>query len=83
MRKGEHYFYDRAILPNREEELIESILEKYRGETANESLKKKIWDELQELKFQGKISIPFKIMLRGDLTGKYPPCIEVILDTKV
>lgn len=83
MKEETHHFYGKAILPAREEAYIESILKKYRHENANEALKKKIWDELQNEKQLGNISIPFKVMLRGDATGKYPPRIEVILDTKV
>lgn len=44
---------------------------------------KLVWDELQEAKRLGRISIPFKIALRKDPSGSVPTHIEIILDTKV
>ena len=60
-----------------------SLLKKYDKEPATEELKKKIWDELQNEKFLGRVTIPFKIVLRRDPKGQFPSYIEVILDTKV
>lgn len=79
----EHPFYGELIFPDREQEIIQALLAKYKGEPANEELKKKIWDELQMEKYHGRLKIPFKVVLRKDAYGKYPPYIEVILDTKV
>ncbi|NGX58541.1 MAG: hypothetical protein K940chlam3_01448 [Chlamydiae bacterium] len=83
MAKREHYFYDKAILADRETEHVNKLLEKYKHEKVDEDLKKKIWEELQHEKHLGNISIPFKIVLRRDEYGKYPDTIEVILDTKL
>ena len=79
----EHYFYGQPILPDMEEDYIKYILEKYKNEPANEKLKKKIWDELQEAKYEGRVTIPFKVILKEDVYNQYPPSIQVILDTKV
>lgn len=79
----EHPFYGHVIYRGREEDYIESILKKYKHEPATEELKKKIWDELQMEKYYGRVKIPFKVVLRRDSTGKFPDCVEVILDTKV
>jgi hypothetical protein len=76
-------FYDIDILRNREQAYIETLLKKYRGRTADEALKKEIWDELQQEKFAGRLKIPFKVILKQDPNGHFPPAVEVILDTKV
>ncbi len=78
-----HYFYGKAILPDREQEYINNLLKKYKNDLVNDELKKKIFDDLQAAKFAGMISIPFKVVMRRDPEGKYPDYIEVILDTKV
>lgn len=78
-----HPFYGHEIYPNQEKKYIESILSKYRNEIVDEELKKKIWDELQIERYHGRIKIPFKVVLRIDTTGKFPNCVEVILDTKI
>lgn len=76
-------FYDKHIHADREQEYIRNLMQKYRHEPVSEELKKKIWDELQQEKYLGNISIPFKVVTRRDIYGKYPDYIEVILDTKV
>jgi hypothetical protein len=76
-------FYDVDILRAREQEYIQSLLSKYRKLPVTEELRQKIYDDLTEAKFQKKIRIPFKVVLRRDPTGKYPDVIDVILDTKV
>lgn len=81
--KEEHPFYGHEILRQQEEEKVKSILARYKGEEANDALKKKIWDDLQDAKHKGLITIPFKVALRKDVYGKYPNYVEVILDTKV
>ncbi|MCB1149159.1 MAG: hypothetical protein KDK48_03260 [Chlamydiia bacterium] len=83
MGAKKHYFYDKPILADQEHEYIESLLKKYKHEDATEELQKKIWDELQWEKHLGNISIPFKVVLRKDEYGRYPPSVEVILDTKL
>lgn len=79
----EHPFYGSDIFRSREQTYINKLLQKYRGEVANEELKKKIWDELQMEKYYGRIKIPFKVALRLDPLHKFPDYVEVILDTKV
>lgn len=77
------YFYGRRIDPDAEKKMIQKILSKYRSEPVTEALKQKIFDELTHAKHNGKISIPFKVVLRKSIPGMHRPYIEVILDTKV
>jgi hypothetical protein len=79
----EHPFYGIDIIRRDQQEYIQNILKKYKNETPTEELKKKIWDELQQEKHLGNITIPFKITSRRDPYGKFPDVIEIILDTKV
>jgi len=79
----EHPFYGYEIVRREEKEYIQELLKKYKGEKANEELKTKIWDELQMEKYHGRVTIPFKVVLRHDAAGLFPDHIEVILDTKV
>jgi len=79
----EHPFYGYDVLRHREQKYINDILAKYKDEPVTDDLKKKIWDELQQAKFEGRVTIPFKVVTRRDTYGKYPEFIEVILDTKV
>lgn len=76
-------FYGKVINRKEEEKYIKLLLQKYRYEPVNENLKKKVWDELQMEKHCGRISIPFKLSVRMDPSGKFPALLEVILDTKV
>lgn len=76
-------FYGKVIIRRKEEEYIKALLQKYRHEPVNDELKKKVWDELQMEKHYGRITIPFKLAVRMDPTGKFPDLLEVILDTKV
>jgi hypothetical protein len=78
-----HPFYGHHILLRNEREYIETLLKKYKKEPVSEELKKKIWDELQMEKHFGRITVPFKLKLVEDPSGKFPPTIEVILETKV
>lgn len=82
-QEHKHFFYDRPIVRNQEQNYINNILKKYRKLPVTEELKQKIWEELQQEKYLGKITIPFKIALRKDPSRKFPDFIEVILDTKV
>ncbi len=79
----DHPFYGKWIYRYREQKYIQKILKKYKHEPVSEELKKKIWDELQTAKHEGKVSIPFKLVTHRDPSGKFPEYIEVILDTKV
>jgi len=76
-------FYGKEIDPGSEQEFIEKILAKYRNQLASEELKKSIHSELTAAKEKGDISIPFKVVMRKDTSGKHHDYIEVILDTKV
>lgn len=78
-----HPFYGHVIVRPNEEEYIKNLLKKYKQEPVTQELKKKIWDELQMEKHLGNIKIPFKVVMRRDITRKFPDYIEVILDTKV
>lgn len=79
----EHPFYGIDIIRRREQGYINNLLKKFNGEPVTEELKKKIWDELQMEKSQGRITIPFKVVMRRDVYKKFPDYVEVILDTKV
>lgn len=81
--EDEHPFYGIDIIRSKEQDYIQNLLKKYKDESVNEELKGKIWDELQMEKYKGNITIPFKIVMRRDISKKYPNYIEVILDTKV
>jgi hypothetical protein len=76
-------FYGTDIIRNNEQAYIQTLLKKYRNLEVDDDLKKKIWDELQMEKYHGRITIPFKVVLRKDPAGRFPAAIEVILDTKV
>ena len=82
-QEHKHFFYDKPIVRNQQQNYINSLLKKYKKEPATEELKQKIWDELQHEKSIGNITIPFKIALRKDPSKKFPDFIEIILDTKV
>ncbi len=76
-------FYGRNIDPRQEKNEIEKILSRYSQEPVSEDLKKKIYDELTEARAQGKISIPFKVVIRKTPSNVHRDYIEVLLDTKV
>ncbi len=78
-----HPFYGKEILRNREHAKINSLLEKFKGRSADAALKKEIYETLQKAKEEGVISIPFKIALRKSPSPYTPSYIEVILDTKL
>ena len=82
-KQNRHAFYGYEIISREEKEKVEEILKPYQGLAATEELKKKIWDDLQKAKYEGRITIPFKVVSRKDIYKKYPDCIEIILDTKV
>lgn len=79
----DHPFYGKTILRDQEQEYISQLLSKYKGHPVNDELKQKVWDELMQEKYLGRITIPFKLALRKDPEGKFPEYLEVILDTKV
>ena len=81
--EDEHPFYGFDIIRRQEQAYIGNLLKKYRHEPVTEELKAKIWDELQMEKYHGRVTIPFKVIMRRDALKKYPDYIEVILDTKV
>jgi hypothetical protein len=79
----EHPFYGKPVLRHREEDVVRSILAKYKNDPVDESLKERIWNDLQMAKYAGEITIPFKVVLRRDVFAEYPEYVEVILDTKL
>ena len=74
---------EHVILRDREQAYIQQLLKKYKGMTADDSLRKAIYDELQKEKHAGNIKIPFKVLLKEGVPGKFLPSIEVLLDSKV
>jgi len=66
-----------------QQEFLNRLLIKYKGQVANAALKAKISDELALEKHLGRLTIPYKIVLRLDPTKLFSDSIEVILDTKV
>lgn len=76
-------FYGHDVLRDREQAYIRQLLEKYRQEPVTDELKKKVYEELAAEKFHGRITIPFRVVVRRDAYRRYPPVIDVILDTKV
>lgn len=83
MTEKERPFYDVEVIREREAEYIRDKLKKYRNDPVTEGLKEKIWEELQMEKHLGKITIPFKVVMRSGPSKKFPDYIEVILDSKV
>lgn len=81
--KHEHPFYGYEIIRREQQEYIRQLMHKYQQEPVTDELKKKVWDELQQEKWRGTVTIPFKLAVRRDPYGKFPDRIEVILDTKV
>lgn len=79
----EHPFYGTDIIRRQEQAYIQDFLKKYKGEPVTDALKQKIWDDLQMEKYHGRVTIPFKVVMRRDTSGLFPEFIEVILDTKV
>lgn len=81
--EDEHPFYGIDVIRRQEQDYITNLLKKYQNEAATDELKAKIWNELQLEKHHGRITIPFKVVMRRDTLKKYPDYVEVILDTKV
>lgn len=76
-------FYGHTVLRDQQQAYIRQLLRKYRNDPPSEALKEKIWNELQLEKFHGRVTIPFKVVMRSDKSNHYPSYIEVILDSKV
>lgn len=83
MTEKPYPFYGKDIIRRKEQEYIELLLSKYKHEPVSDDLKKRVWEELQQEKHLGRVTIPFKLAVRRDPYGKFPDIIEVILDTKV
>lgn len=79
----EHPFYGFNIICRDQQAYINRLLSKYNRDPVTEELQKRIWEELQRAKNEGRVTVPFKVVMRRDAAGKYPDYIEVILDTKV
>ena len=80
---SDHPFYGKEIIRRTEQKYIHHLLRKYKNDPVNEELQSKIWNELQMEKYLGRLSIPFKVVIRKDINRQYPDYIEIILDTKV
>lgn len=83
MSDREKPFYGKWIYRDQEAIHIQNLMKKYQDLPVTEELKKKVYEELSREKFLGHITIPFRLVLRRDVYGKYPERLEVILDTKV
>jgi hypothetical protein len=83
LNEEEHPFYGVEVIRRSQQEYINNLLKKYKGEPVNDELKAKIWDELQMEKYKGNVTIPFKVVMRRDSSKNFPDYIEIILDTKV
>jgi hypothetical protein len=78
-----HPFYGKLINVHSEQTLIQNILSKFLLEPVTEELKRKIYNELTQLKNNGLICSPFKVILRADRTKTHRDYIEILLETKV
>lgn len=83
MAHKDHPFYGTVISRDQQQELIKEILAKYQHEPVDDALKEKVYNTLVHQKFLGRVTIPFRVVIRKDAQNQYPPHIEVILDTKV
>ncbi len=83
MSEHHEHFYGKAILAHQEQEYIQTLIKRFKGLSATEELRAQVHDLLAEETAKGNLSIPFKVILRKDSSGKFPPSIEVILDTKL
>ena len=83
MRDHKLPFYDVDISSSHESDHIKKVLKKYKNEPVGQKLKESVYNELHELKHQGVIKVPFKVVMRRDPEKKYPDYIEVILDTQL
>lgn len=79
----ERPFYGKQVARQVEEEFIQSIVSKYRKDPVNEELMEKVYNELMHEKYLGNITIPFKVLMQKDETGRRPDYIEILLDSKV
>ena len=76
-------YYGSVISRNRQQEYIEEVLAKYKGEDANQELKEKVYYDLMHLKDLGLVTIPFSVELTHDESGHHIDTVTVLLDTKV
>ena len=80
---SEHPFYGQKIPRLQQQELVQHALDQFKGETVNEELQEKVYNHLSQLKFEGALTMPFKVVLQTDESGFREPYIEVLLETKV
>lgn len=83
MSEEKHLFYGHEIIRDREQNYVNQLLAQFKGRKVTEELQKEIWNLLQQEKYKGALTIPFKMAMRRDPSGIHPDYIEVILDTKV
>lgn len=79
----DHPFYGETISRHAQQELIQKIIAKYKGQTPTDKIREAIYNELMDKKYEGLITIPFQVRMVKDEEGKYPSYLEVVLDTKV
>ena len=77
------HFYGAKIDREKDQELVQQVLNKYKGNTPNDKLKELIWNDLSSLKHQGSLKSHFKVELYEDPKGIFPSQVKVYLESKV
>jgi hypothetical protein len=80
---NKHLFYDKEIVRGQQQDHINKVLDKYKGEPATDELRAKVYDDLVQEKHLGHVTIPFKVIMHKDESGFRQDYIEVLLDTRV
>ncbi len=75
--------YGEKVARAQQKEFVQSIVDQYASEEANEGLAAKIYEDLSMQKHYGKLTMPFSVELVEDPQGLRPNYIEVSLDSKV
>jgi hypothetical protein len=76
-------YYGKVICRDQQQIYIDKTLAKYKGESATEELRKKVYDDLMWEKHLGNVLIPFKVILNKDESGHGMDYIDILLDSKV
>lgn len=76
-------FYGQKIARLQQQELVQEVLNKFHKRPVDEELKKDVYNELSQLKFEGKLTMPFKVIIQKDETGFREDYLDVLLETKV
>ena len=76
-------YYGKKIDRKREQEEIQTRLDKYKHLPVDEALQKKVYDELQEARRRGEIAIPFEVVIMPARPPAFRAYLEVRLATHV